>query len=195
LYLPLGKPFDFELESAAFEPRVAVWHGVDGDTEKVNLNKVGGATAIEMSEAAQTTWQFADGKAPGMYLFEFTPKTTDLSKKEPPRPDIRALAFNFDTRIESNLLRARTDDLKTIARVDKIEDAESDVAVLSKELLKIYPPEEADLGWSKSPWLFLGILIVLILEQALAVRLSYHVHDNAGLNLPRGFTTGPAAAA
>ncbi len=180
LYLPLKKPFDFELESAAFEPKVAVWYGVNGN-EEVNLGKPHGDTPIEMSEAAQTTWRFADGTAPGMYLFEFTPKTTDLSKKESPRPDIRALAYNFDTSIESNLQRARTDDLKTIARVEKIEDAESNAAVLSKELLKIYPPEEADLGWSKSPWLFLGILIVLILEQALAVRLSYHVHDQVGV--------------
>jgi hypothetical protein len=42
--------------------------------------------------------------------------------------------------------------------------------------------------------LFLGILTVLILEQALAVRLSYHVHDQVGVNLPRGLTTGPIAA-
>jgi Aerotolerance regulator N-terminal len=193
LYLPLKKPFEFDLETAAFEPRVSVWKGVNGDDEKVNLAPMRSDLPIEMSEAAQTIWKFNEGATPGMYLLEFRPKSTDLSKKEQARSDVRALAYNFDTSIESNLQRARTDDLKTIAGVEKIDDAESDAPVLAKELLKKFPTDEADLGLSRSPWLFLGILLALVFEQALAVRLSYHVGNSAGLTLPQGLTSRAAA--
>ena len=197
-FLPLGKSFEFELDAAAYEPAVKIWHAANNDKPAREEDRVKfedrGLKEIVPGETLMS-YTFADGMQPGMYLFEFTPRGADGSAKKDVRPDIRALTYNFDTKIESNLARARTDDLIAIARVDKIEtmDEASQPKKISKETEKIYPPEESDLGWSKSPWLYLFLLLALILEQAWAVRLSFHARNSAGPNIPQALHRGQMA--
>lgn len=125
LSLPLGKPFDFDLEAAAYDPIIKIRSLANNDRpaaeeDNVKITDLGLAKDIVTADPL-LTWKFPGGMKAGAYLFEFSPKASpDLAKKDN-RPDLRALAYNFDTSIESNLLRARTDDLLTIAKVEKIE--------------------------------------------------------------------------
>ncbi len=192
-YLPLGKPFVFELAAADYLPEVKVTHISNNDKpiveeDKVTFRPVPVKQQPDANET-QISWRFTDGDQAGVYLFEFTPKTIDSSKKDL-TPDLRAVAYNFDTRAESNLARADTRFATGVAHVKKFEDDTLGVAYISKEPVK-ETKDEADLGFSKSHWLFLGMLVILILEQAWAVRLSFHVRENAGPILPAGPARGP----
>jgi hypothetical protein len=198
-FLPLGKPFDFELDSSAYETKnVHTWLAQGNDRPAVDESKVKfqDLGAAEMREdGAAYKWTFPGGEKPGMYLFEFSPKAPEGNKKDF-RPDVRAVSYNFDGEYESDLTRARSEDLKGIARVEKVETVDQKVPPkkLAKETLIVYPPEVKDLGLSKSQWLYLGMLVILILEQAWAVRLSFHVRNSASSIIPQGMGRAAATA-
>jgi hypothetical protein len=121
---------------------------------------------------------YADGKEPGAYLFTLTRKKDGGPAPAPapgtpagaPDPnsglDFVGVAFNVDALAEGDLRRANTDDLATQTNKAPLHNTE-------------------DLGWiddlkqkptdlSSGRWLYLLILLVLIAEQAWAVRISYH---------------------
>jgi hypothetical protein len=190
-YLPLLEPFEFDLDPATHEKDVHVWKvqevekpANDEDRIKVsdlNVRNIAGAET-------ELKYKFVDGKEPGMYLFDFAMKPSEaIAKKDAMTSDLRALAYNFDGRRESNLLRARSDDLKSIARVERIDtlDAKSLPKKLSREKERDISPPPGDLGLSEKPWYFLGIVLALILEQAWAVRLSFHTRNTSGPNIPQ----------
>lgn len=193
-YLPLGKPFAFELAAADYLPEVKVIHISNNDKpiveeDKVTFRPVPIKQKPDANET-QISWRFTDGDQAGVYLFEFTPKTIDSGKKDP-TSDLRAVAYNFDTDAESKLARADTRYVTDLAKVKKFEDKDSSLDKKSKEPVKQFNDTEDHLGFSKSHWLFLGMLVILILEQAWAVRLSFHVRENAGPILPTGPVRGP----
>ncbi|MFO0849102.1 MAG: BatA domain-containing protein [Gemmataceae bacterium] len=106
--------------------------------------------------------KFTEANAPGVYLFTLT----DL---KPPAggtaPEYRAVAVNLDPR-EGDFRRVAGDDLaygSPGARVVSPADADWLAELKNKR---------ADL--SESVWLFLLLLAILMAEQWLAVRLSYH---------------------
>jgi len=184
-YLGLSRPFLFELESAAYEPVVDVQQLANADQEgDVKFTKVDPKPRPEAGDV-QILWRFANGDNPGAYLFEFTPKAVAGAKVDA-KPDLRALSYNFDTSAESDLARAPSTEVLEIAQVDKFEDEPDEVKRVSKEPILRHEPEVSDLGLSKSHWLFLGMLVLLILEQAWAVRLSFHARDRAGSLMPAG---------
>ena len=199
-FLPLMQPFEFELDPLFHEKDVRVWSvrevekpAAEEDPIKVSdlnsRNIVGSETEL--------TYKFTDGKDPGMYLFDFSLRPSDnISGKGAAPSDLRALAYNFDTTVESRLLRARSDELKAIGRVEKIEtlDVKNKPVPISREKTIDLGTEKAELGLSKSPWMFLGMLLALILEQAWAVRLSFHVRNAAGPAVPQPLGRGTVMA-
>jgi len=199
-FVPLAKPFDFELDPAVHDKDVHVWSIQEvekpvGDEQKVKTGDLGARTIA--GSDTELTYKFNDGKEQGLYLFDFSVRPTEgASKKDASASDLRALAYNFDGQLESNLLRARSEDLKSIARVERIEtlDEKSLPQKISREGVRELPKKESDLGMSKSPWLFLGILLALILEQAWAVRLSFHTRGAAGPNIPQPVGRGTVTA-
>ncbi|HVL15861.1 MAG TPA: BatA domain-containing protein [Gemmata sp.] len=110
---------------------------------------------------------FADTKKPGVYLFENAPNTTDAPATGPGarKPEYVAAVYNFDTEREGDLKRASTDDFSAAAKSAQVHAADEDWA----ERLEQKPTD-----LSSGKWIFLLILLVLIFEQAMAVRLSYH---------------------
>ena len=93
------------------------------------------------------------------------------------RVESQAVAFNVDTAAEGDLRRASRDDIESAAPGALLHSPGSGLADLLKE-------KKSDL--SESPWFYLLILLVLIAEQAMAVRLSYHLSGNeaaAAINL------------
>ena len=92
--------------------------------------------------------------------------TAEGATAAPARTDQVSYAFNVDTAAEGNLQRATRDDIESAAPGAKLHSPGSGLADILKE-------RRSDL--SESPWLFLLLLLVLIAEQAMAVRLSYHL--------------------
>jgi hypothetical protein len=186
-YPTLGKPFLFELEGE-YQPAVDVVRLINNERPAVGEAKVS-FEPVALKNKPQVVegpmvWRFDEATKPGVYLFEFVPKASEGGQT-----DLRALSCNFDTTRESNLARARGDEVLTISGAPKFEDDAGEIKRVSKETVRT-SEQESDLGYSKSHWLFLGLLVLLILEQAWAVRLSFHVRDNANLRLPQGFTRG-----
>ena len=131
------------------------------------------------------TFDFRDTREPGVYTFEFYPNSKEApqgkpscaptpSTSTPPRRAIcggrRATSWNArrarDSRAGTILLRSPGDTYE--AYKNKMPDA------------------------SESPWLYLFFLVILVVEQALAVHLSFHLKGNEALP---GTTTAPQPAA
>jgi hypothetical protein len=127
-----------------------------------------------------------DSRQPGVYKFAFTPIVKDAPAVE---PELRAYAFNLDTSKESNLRRTVREKLE---RPQSGKDGRSGTIALrspgdSYELYKNRQPDA-----SESPWLYLFFLIILVVEQALAVHLSFHLKGNEAVP---GAATPQATAA
>ncbi len=119
------------------------------------------------AQAAEGKYSFAfeNTKRTGVHVFRLFPQGKE--------PEERWFAFNVDADAESNLRRVYSDDLVRGAATE---------ASATRGTMKISMPDEiqdelrerkADL--SEMPWLFLLFLVVLVVEQALAVHLSFHV--------------------
>jgi hypothetical protein len=130
--------------------------------------------------------KFTEATAPGAYLFTLT----DL---KPPGGgtgtvgDYRAVAVNLDPR-ESDLRRAAGDDLAYSAPGGRV------VSPADTDWLAELRNKRSDL--SESVWLFILLLAILMAEQWLAVRLSFHASANeAAAIAPSAITrTRPADA-
>ena len=92
------------------------------------------------------------------------------------RPDYRALPYNVDALAEGNLARANTDDVTQIAE-GPAAHRDRTTPTTTRSVAK-----KRDL--SENPWLYFVILCVLIFEQAMAVRLSFHTRPAEGGPVP-----------
>jgi hypothetical protein len=110
----------------------------------------------------------SDARRPGVYRFDLTPRP-DPGGATAPGESI-GVAFNIDTAAEGDLRRASRDELTAAAPGMQLHAPGSGLA----RVLRARP---ADL--SESPWFFLGLLGLLVGEQALAVHLSYHLRGDA----------------
>src|SRR5206468_1092756 len=82
------------------------------------------------------------------------------------KPDFLAAAFNTDTAREGALQRAAGNDLADQAKGAEVHSPDD------SGWLDTLKQKQTDL--SSGRWIYLVILLVLIAEQAMAVRLSYH---------------------
>ena len=118
---------------------------------------------------------FTEGKSPGVYLFTFTQFGGPDGETE--KPSYAAFAFNIDAQREGDLKRASSQSLNEIAPNVPIHSAEDSSWV---NQLK----QKRD-DFSTRRWLYLFILLVLIAEQAMAVRLSFHTRpEDLDLHAP-----------
>lgn len=182
--LLVGQPFGIQLEATAFEDKVRRIYRPEGrekgaaeppDAKAEPGTQPGDVVSPEQRgkvEQGRLAFSFPDIVKPGMYLFEFTPKTEDTTSDK--REQV-GFAFNVDTTTESNLLRAGRD-----ALVDKVKNGEKDTGVrfYTSASDQFTDLEQKQRDLSEYPWLFLLFLLVLVLEQALAVHLSFHLKGN-----------------
>jgi hypothetical protein len=127
-----------------------------------------GSQSME-TEATSVRLQFGETAKPGAYLFTFAtlrPATTDAVDS----PDYRAFAFNVDAAREGDLRRAVTDDLAQHAPGAQVHSP------ADTDWLDGLKNKSKDL--SENATLFLGLILLLLFEQALAVRMSYHAGAN-----------------
>jgi hypothetical protein len=139
------------------------------------------------------------GSQPRVHYFEFFPRASEADPR--PQPEERWFAFNVDTDAESNLRRADAKQLRRSSPVTAAGREDAEVQLFSpgdtEELARIFREKRPDL--SESPWLFLIFLLVLAVEQALAVHLSFHLKGaegtQSGTVAAPSAPSGPAMAA
>jgi hypothetical protein len=109
---------------------------------------------------------FTQTARPGAYLFTLTWKKREGEPGPETKPEYLAAVFNIDAAREGDLRRSNSDDLKTIAKGAEVHSPDDTT------WLDTLKQKQTDL--SSGRWLYLVILLVLIAEQAMAVRLSHH---------------------
>lgn len=138
------------------------------------------------------TLRFDETRKPGVYFFNLT-MTKSAADASPGNPDYLALAYNVDAQREGDLRRVHRDDLTQQAPGAAVHSPED------PGWLEELKQKQTDL--SSNRWIYLILLLVLIAEQAMAVRLSYHTRgEDLELLAPSAsaaFTHGapPAATA
>lgn len=191
----VGDRFAAEFDFARYEPTVGV-HLVTADAKvsdkrnlTVILKELGKVTMNSPdppkeapADAPRPPFQlgYAGAAQPGAYLF------TLARKKEPTAPapgepaakpdpfgdvDFVGATFNVDALAEGDLRRANTDDLAQLTSKAPLHNAE-DLSWIDE--LKQKP---SDL--SSRRWIYLLLLLLLVAEQAWAVRISYHTRPDA----------------
>jgi len=120
------------------------------------------------------TFDFTDSRQPGVYTFEFYPNSKDNA---PGQTEVRSFAFNIDSAKESDLRRASRDKLEHT----HAKDSRAGTVLLRSpgDTYEAYKNKLPDA--SESPWLYLFFLVILVVEQALAVHLSFHLKGNEAL--------------
>ena len=147
--------------------------------EKAAARELG--TSSMESKDNVLTFVFNQSRRPGVYTFNFFP--VQAGPAEPP-PEPRPYAFNVDSAREGNLRRAPRERLERV-RANSGDPKAAKVTLRSPgdsyEAFKNRQPDA-----SESPWLYLFFLVILVVEQALAVHLSFHL---------KGSEAAPPAAA
>jgi hypothetical protein len=132
-----------------------------------------GEQALPMKDNT-LTFEFKDAHRPGVYTFEFFPRVAEGGAEQ---TETRSYAFNIDAGAESNLKRAARDRLERA----KPKDSRSGLVALRGvgDDFEVYRERQPDA--SESPWLYLLFLLILVVEQAMAVHLSFHLKSGEAL--------------
>jgi hypothetical protein len=191
----VGSPFATEFDFERYEPTVAV-NFLSADPPKAkggdanlddNLQLVREAITdklvMDAPKAADPNGPkppyrltYPGARRPGAYLFTLTRKKA-AAEAQPaaggavvPDPlgdqDYVGVSFNLDALAEGDLRRANTDDLASQTNKTPLHNT-ADLSWVDE-----FKQKPSDL--SSGRWLYLVILLVLIAEQAWAVRVSYH---------------------
>jgi hypothetical protein len=162
----VGAPIEMTLDANRYMSRMRRFYlpeaANEADADIVNAQDLG--EQVGTVDGNTLRFVFNDNRKPGVYRFELT------APGEGGRIEQQALAFNVDTPAEGDLRRASRDDIQSAAPGSVLHSPGSGLADVLRE-------RRSDL--SESPWLFLLILLVLLAEQAMAVRLSYHIDGAA----------------
>jgi hypothetical protein len=173
--LTLGSAYEFSMDRNAYDSKVRRWHYFeDAKANKAIFKPLGDVLMATDDKANSYRLTAADGKNdPGIYVYRFAEKRAATPGAPlDTRPDFRALPYNVDAIAEGNLARAHSDDLTQIARGAALHTPTDDTY---KDRLQA---KQKDL--SENPWMYFVMLLVLIFEQAMAVRLSFHTRAEAG---------------
>jgi hypothetical protein len=180
--LTLGAPLDLELDAGRYETKVRRYFppklDLSGRTGPAKSTRVDAGEQTGEVNDKRLLFRFNEARIPGVYEFVLNRKDSPSEAGKPEKPDAPkvdpetarqetlSFAFNVDALAESDLRRASTDDLAAVAPNVPLHlpDGESLTALLKQKKSDV----------SESIWLYLVFLLVLIAEQAMAVRLSYH---------------------
>jgi hypothetical protein len=129
---------------------------------------------------AQVNW-----RRPGLYKVYLTPLGDT-------KPEVRSFPFNVDPAMESDLKRAQRDRIEPPMAAP---DGKRGRFALWAPGDNIERFKEKQPDASELPWLYLFFIVILVVEQALAVHLSFHTRSEDAA-APGSVTPGqPAAAA
>jgi hypothetical protein len=163
--LTVDTPKAFDLDGSRYESAMR-WRYLP-EAAAADADK-GGASQSGVETSGRLRFEFDKALKPGVYQFEFTPKSAEAAGQS--RTETRAFAFNVDTANESDLRRASKTELERIA------PAGVKLHYVGSGLGNDITDHKNDL--SETAWLYLAFLVILVLEQALAVHLSFHLKGN-----------------
>jgi hypothetical protein len=171
--LVLGAAFEFSLDKNAYDSKARKWlYFEDVKANKAVFKPLGDVVMPTDDKSGAYHLTADDGKnEPGVYVYRFGEKRAEGGKVNEvgaTRPDYRVLPVNVDALAEGNLARANSDDITQMAAKAPLHVPSDPDDSLKSFLLA----RKRDL--SENPWLYFVILLVLIFEQAMAVRLSFH---------------------
>lgn len=172
----VGTPVEVQLDSGRYDSKMKRFFMTE--TREVDANppaapqqgeKASGLIDLKeqlgVVNGSKVSFLFNEARKPGLYLFELERRGEDNAPGAPSRSEQRAFVFNVDPR-ESDLRRAPREELEHLGPAVHLRNPGSGWAA---ELAN----RQNDL--SESPWFYLVFLLLLIAEQALAVRLSYNL--------------------
>jgi hypothetical protein len=134
---------------------------------------------------------YDEAREPGVYLFDLFPVPAEAGADV--KPEQRAFAFNVDTLAEGELRRAAREELeRNPPATGPLSDRGKITLNTGKSGFRELTQRQHDT--SESPWVFLAFLVVLVLEQALAMHLSFHLRGNEA-SLPSQVVRPHATAA
>jgi hypothetical protein len=185
--LTVGTPLEIQLDGTRYDGKVRRFY--QPEAREANLGNAAGEDAglVDLKEqvvqpvAGKLNVIFGEARKPGLYLFDFTRQGEEQAPAGTGRTDQRAYVFNVDPK-ESDLRRAAKEDLERVAAGVRVRNPGSGWAT---ELAN----RQSDL--SESTWFYLVFLVILVLEQALAVHLSFHLKGSEAA--PAGPTPRPQA--
>jgi len=197
--LTVGTPVTIHVDSGRYEEKMEL-HRLPTIQEGLAAKPVGsdkegapaGGNEAKIADIKPTST--ADGRltfvlekinVPGNYKIVLGLKSDAGANQA--RTEERAFSFNVDTNAEGNLQRATREQLDGGAPGAALHTPLDDTAL--KKVLANRPSD-----WSESPWFFLIFLIILVVEQALAVHLSFHLRGGEA-QLPSQAVTPHAVAA
>jgi hypothetical protein len=185
----VGAPLDVALDADGFTDRMDVsFQPAPHKYRDEEKDDMADATARKLEtvvgkedEKKVLHFSYPKPREPGVYYVTVKGKPKASDVKEPQAYD-EAFVYNVDTESEGNLKRAARDVLE---RGSAGQPGSGKVSLIAYDtrLAPILAPRRKDM--SEAPWLYLVILIVLIIEQALAVHLSFHLKGNEA-QLPPG---------
>jgi hypothetical protein len=187
-----GTPLTLEVDATRFDSKMRCFYQPESrDTDAVkagtsDADKASGpidkGEVLGTEKAGRITFTFDGAQKPGLYRFEL-PLRTDKGGEL--KTETRAFVFNIDP-AEGDLRRAARDDLERAKTDTHVRNPGSNWGI---ELAN----RQNDL--SEWPWFYLVFLVILVIEQALAVHLSFHlkgVEPAATIQAPRQETATAA---
>ncbi len=184
----LGEEVSYQLDPSRYDPKFSwTFEGqpsvvvenarVEPETEKGVMPKVNN----------QLTFTLKNVRKPGVYRVAHT-LLGDGPEED--RQEVRAYAFNVDATAESDLKRAAEERLVPEMPAGDSKRGKLTLRAPGGDSYQEFKEKQPDA--SESPWLYLFFIIILVVEQAMAVHLSYHMKDDA--SAPPMRQASPAAA-
>jgi hypothetical protein len=188
----MGETIDLTRDATSFEPKIHHTHSDGFEVKKTGGEKDGakdkdgpvqdlGQTIVEPNKDGQLIFSITQKKKSGM------DEVILYGRGDPvPPPEYRAFVFNVDTEAESDLRRAAKDKLErnTSGGSAAQEQGKVTLVIGNDKLFKqgatleeIQSVRKSD--WSEEPWFYLLFIVILVVEQALAVHLSFHLKGGA----------------
>jgi hypothetical protein len=175
--LTLGDPLTLRFDSKEYKPSVRqtfLSHdGLKEGVKEAEFKDQGELTLVSEKDQFPLT---VNPTEPGVAIYTLTQVLSQAAGEGTEVPEYRAFAFNVDTVREGDLKRVSRDDLAQYAPMGGENPAVQLHAAADKAWTEQLKNKRRDL--SDLTVLFLILLLVLIGEQALAVRLSYHARDD-----------------
>ncbi len=187
--LTLGSALDLDLDAARYKGTVKKYFKPEPTRESPagNLESLGEDSSLQNSPAGRALFRFNEARKPGIYVLEFQPTSSDKGEVAP--PEQRAFAFNVDALAEGNLARTPRSELLSIVPEPDAKDSLAKLHPLGAGGFTELSDPANDL--SMGPWLYLVFLLLLVLEQAMAVHLSHHLRGGQASMPTQAFAPRP----
>jgi hypothetical protein len=174
----LGEEISYQVDPTRYDPKytlsflaqpdmkAAPGVRIEPETEKGVMQKSSDGNFLQFS--------LKNSRKPGVYRISHT-LLGDGPEED--RQEIRSYSYNVDALAESDLKRAARERLIPEMPGGDSKRGKITLRAPGSETYEEFKEKQPDA--SESPWLYLFFIIILVVEQAMAVHLSYHMKDEA----------------